>query len=156
MAAVSTIIGAIGVATSIAGTVGGVVAQQQQTRAAKKAEELRKKQMNFEADRERRQAIRQSIIQRSQALTTATNQGAQFGTALPGAFAQIRGDEARNIQGIESNRGIGNALFEQNARIADAQAMGSLFAGISSFGGALTSNAGTLGRLFQFSSRGAV
>jgi hypothetical protein len=161
MAAVTTVIAAIGVAASIAGTVVGFQAANQQAAAQKraaqaqaKAEEERKKAMNLDAFRKQKAMIREAQLAQATALSTAGAQGAESGSGLQGAYGGIWGQTQSNMQGVEQNREIGNRMFDYNiqayqanAQAAAAGGRAALGAGITTLGGMLTQNAGTIGRI---------
>lgn len=151
----------LGLGVSIFGTVMQMDAAQKAAAAQKKAlqfqmqaEASREQASKLDAMRRKREAIRQGIIQRSQALSTGTNQGAQYGTALPGAYGQIGGQTAFNIAGITGQQMLAGDVFAANRGVfrarkdeADAGAQSALGAGISSLGGALGKSLGSIGKL---------
>lgn len=129
-------------------------AQRRAIQAEQQAEAIRQQQMNLEAQRQKRQIIRQGILARSQAEAQATGQGAQFGTLLPGAQAAITGQTGYNQLGVSEAQSLGNSMFDVNQQIfqarrqeADAQTMAGIGQGLSSLGGALTKNLGPIGRI---------
>ena len=149
-------LGVAGAATSISGASEANQAQQAILAAEAKAEKVRQEAMLNDADRRRRQMIRQGIIQRSQALSTATNQGANESSALPGAFGQIQGNTSFAVSGVNEQVNFGTQLFKANqellaakSQLANAQETSSIGSSISSLGGSLISNAGTIGKLFN-------
>lgn len=164
MAALTTIIAGIGIAASIAGAAGSLYASQQQASAQKRAiaaqqeaERQRQLAMNLDAQRKKREQIRQAQVYRAQALATTTAQGASQGSGLEGAYGQISGQSGTNLQGINQNQEIGNNIFAANraygqaqADMADAQGSAATFQGISSLGGGLVSNAGTIGKIGRY------
>lgn len=150
MAAITSIVAAVGVAASIGGTVMGVVAQNKQADAAEKAESLREKQMSLEAERRQRQIRREQIVARSQALSNATAQGAGEGTGLQGAYGQISGTANNAKVETEQNRSIGAGIFQANAAAARAGGMAATGGGIASLGGAIIQNYGTFGRVGEY------
>jgi hypothetical protein len=154
-------IGAIG--TSVAGALGGLGAGGltgaagivgaglsafgaiQQAKGAKRAEALRQRQMNLQAARERRTTIRQSIIQRSQALNAAAASGVQ-GSGIEGGLGSIQSQTASNVQGINQGQELGNSMFSANRTISSGQTLSSIGAGVSSFGDFVTNNFGMMRR----------
>lgn len=150
MAAISTIIAGIGLAVGVAGTAVQVIGANQQAAAAKRAEDLRERQMNLEAQRQRRQAIRNALRARSIALTSATSQNAEGGSGLQGGFAQIGQQLGSNLQGINQSTEIGAGIFQANRDSAGASSLVSFGSGLSSLGGALVQNSETLGRVGTF------
>ena len=148
--------GTIGAGLSAIGTVAGVAGQFQQAagnrkaqNAQKRAEALRMKQAELDADRKRRETIRQQQIARANALATTTAQGAsaEGGSALGGAEGTIGGQAGRNIQEINSNLEFGRGIYKANQDSAAGYAMaargGTLSSagqGIASLGGQLVKN----------------
>ncbi len=126
-----------------ANIIGGVM----QTNAAKKAEAAREKQMNLDAARQRREVARQAIIARSVALSNATNQGASQGSGLPGGYGQITGEAGRQTVGINQNQEIGSDIFAANRAYYTASGITGFGSGLTSIGGAIMNNAGTINRL---------
>src|ERR1043165_6895456 len=91
---------------------------------------------------------------RAMSLTTATNQGAQFGTGLQGAYGETSGEYNTQGVAIGQNLQIGQNLFGINANIsadkialAQAQGQSAIGSGLSSLGGALVSSAGLFGKI---------
>lgn len=161
MAAISALIAGIGIAASLASTAVGFMgaqkqakAQKQQMRLQMQQNEERRKQMNLEATRRRRAAIREAQMARSTALATAQSQGAQMSTGLLGGYASITGASASNQKGINQTQEIGNNIFDLENQITSAKmkevsagTLGYAAQGISSVGNMLTSNAGTIARI---------
>jgi len=142
---------AVGAIAAIAGSVFGFMGQKKQAKAAEKAEKARKAQMQVEAARARREALRKQNVLRGQALATASNQGAQFSSALAGAQAQITGAAARESNAISSNEATGSRLFAYNKEYAAGSDLISLGQGIASIGGSLADAIPALSRQFNFS-----
>lgn len=156
-------IAAIGLGAQVVGGIMSYSAQQQmineQTVASKKAEANREQQMQLDAQRRRRQAIREGIMARSQNLAVATAQGAQ-GSGVQSALGGAIGMAQENQQGITSAEVIGGRIFQANRDYFDATQRGqsamAIGQGISALGGALVSNAGLFERVgAQFSGGGA-
>lgn len=123
-------IAAVGVGLAGYGAYQQFQGQKAATAASVNAENLRKKQMNLEAERQRRQAIREGVVSRGQAVNNAANQGAEQSSALQGGVAQTTAQAATNITSINQSETIGNAIFDANADLAKAQgqiAMGQSF-----------------------------
>jgi len=168
MTALSTIIAGIGVGISAAATAGQFHASAQQAGAQKQAiaaqqeaERQRQIAMNLDAARKQREISRQAQVARAQALATTTSQGASQGSGLEGAYGAISGQSGVNQTGVTKNLEIGNNIFAANAAVgaarsaeADAGAEASLFGGISSLGGSLVKNSGTLGKIGEYAGLG--
>lgn len=149
---------AVGILGSVVSLVGNVVsasAQQQmvneQTAASKRAENAREQQMQLDAQRRRRQAVRESLLARSMSLSAGVNQGAQYGTGVAGGMAGAVNQGLENQQGINSGEILGSRIFQANRDYFDATQRGqagmAMGQGISAIGGAITNNAGAIGRL---------
>lgn len=148
------VFGVIGTVMQVAAAQKAAKAQKAALAAQQRAETIRERAMEIDATRRRREQIRQGIIQRAQAQSAAVQQGAEHGTALPGAYSQIAGQTNYAVQGINSQETLGHELFATNRQVlqarkdeADAGAQSALGAGISSLGGAFGRSMGSLGRL---------
>jgi len=126
----------------------GMIAEQQ------KQEALRQQAMELDARRRQREILRNQQRARSMSLTTATAQGASFGSVLPGAFGQISGQAGTQGLGVSQNLEIGRGMFASNMVESqykmDYAAAGAQMAfgqGLSTLGGAIVSNLGTIGNL---------
>lgn len=163
MAAISTAIGlgiaAVGVGTSIYSASQQSDAAEAQIAAQQRAEAARQRAMEIDADRRRRQMVRQQVIARSQALATTTSQGAaglnREGSGLPGAYGQIAGATAFGLSGINLSEQTGTELFAANQDLlaakqdmSSAQSMAQIGGALSSFGGAMVNNYGAIDRIF--------
>lgn len=140
-----------GLAATAIGTGVQYAGQKRTTSALKRAERAREKQQGLEASRARRQAVRQSIIQRSLSLVTAANQGAAIGSSgVQGGQAGITATAGRDIQAVNQNEQIGSDIFAANRAYYSASGVTSAGQGLTSLGGALISNIGPIERLSTF------
>jgi hypothetical protein len=119
-------------------------ASQDAAKAADKEEDARQKSANLDALRRQRAVVREMQQQRALALSNATTQGASAGSGLQGAFASIQGEGQTNIAGIQQQNDLGNQVFAANRQQRRAETRGSLGEGISTLGGSLVKNAGTI------------
>lgn len=163
MAAISTLIagaglalGAFGAYQSYKSSQQANASQQQAIVAQQEAEALRKQQMDLDATRRRREILRQSVAARSASLAVTTAQGAAYegGSALPGAYGSISGRTNVNLAGINQNQELGGGIFEAHSNqltayknAANYQSQASMWQGVSSLGGSLLNNAGTIGQI---------
>lgn len=147
MAAISSIVAAVGVAAGIAGTVTQMRAAKKSEAAQKRAEALREAQMNLESRREKRSVARQAMIARASAVSNAEAQGGMGGSGLEGGLAQITAQAGTVRAASDQNLQLGNGMFAANRDIASANSMAAFGSGISSLGGALVSNSETIGRI---------
>lgn len=156
-----TAIAAIGLGLAGAGAVVGFMgnsqaadAQHELIAAQQHAEQIRNQAMELDAERRRRVQIRDGIIRRSQALATATSQGANESSGLQSAYGQITGNTSFAVAGINSAEKTGNELYQANLDAltaqqhgADAQELQQFGKGLSSLGGSLINNLGTISNL---------
>jgi hypothetical protein len=120
----------------------------------KRAEALRRRQMELDVSRRKREMIRTQVASMGTAEAVATNQGAQFGSALPGAYGGISGRTGVNMLGVNQNAELGGQIFDSNMRVSDhyrdaAMAGGEAAqgAGMVSMGGMLLSNSQRIGQV---------
>lgn len=163
MGLMTAIIG-IGVAATVAGTVVQAQAAQQQAKAQKqslaaqqRAEDTRQQQMNLDATRRQRQLFREQQRARAQGLAMTTAAGSSSGSIMAGLTGSIAGQTGVNVLGVEQNRELGDRAFSHireatrwNMAAASAGGRAAMGAGLSSFGGALISNAGAINRVGTF------
>lgn len=121
-----------------------------------KINEQKKTQMEMEARRNQLQQYRNIQRLRSQATAAAVNQGASYGSGLQGGLAEVTNQGTFNLAGIAGGLEIGRNIFNINddisskkMQLADVQASQAENQAWSSLGGALVSNAGTIGNLGQ-------
>ena len=119
----------------------------------------RQQQMKLEYNRYQMQQIRNLQLQRAMAITSATAQGANFGSGLPGGEAQGSGQVANNLRNATQNFEIGNKIFSLEDTMAmyrlqevtaktdmeKDKAQQELGGMVSSLGGPLGKLAGTFG-----------
>lgn len=126
---VPTLLTGAGAAASAAGTGASIlqtreanVAAEQQARASRRAEQLRKEQMLAESRKAQLDADREAIKQSAQVRANINNAGSNYGnSSAPGAAAGVfstLGTDRANIGGAEA-RGLG--LFDANAAAARAE-----------------------------------
>jgi hypothetical protein len=140
-------IGAIGLITTLVGTGLSVFGQFQAAKAAKKAEKQRKLQARLEAQRNRREIARRSVVARATALANAANQGAQFSSPALGGQSSVTSQGARQTVGTNQNERIGVNISNFNQKITQGNTLAGLGSGISSFGSSISNNIGTISSL---------
>lgn len=152
---------AVGAGMSIFGGISGAsnakaqaavssdIAGQEQNINAQKLQ-----QMQLQAGRMNLQNFRNVQQARSQGLTAATSQGAQFGSGLQGGQAQATDQGLYNSLGINQNLQIGTTIAGYNDKIsADKMQLASLGGDAatdqawSSAGNSVMGAAGTIGKL---------
>lgn len=147
---IGSALAAISTAATVVGTIGSTVMGLQQASAMQDAEDARKKQMNLDAMRTRRQAMREALRDRAVAQARATAQGASEGSGVQGGQAEIMGNFGNTFMQTNQNQQIGNQIFSANARAAQAGTMASAFSGLSSLAGSLMKAAPTINRVGNY------
>lgn len=109
-------------------------ASQEASAASARAEEARFKQMQLDARRRELEIQRNVQRTRATALARTSSQGAQFGSALPGAYAQITQEGGRQTLALEQNLEIGEQIFEANQDVFEAQSRGAAAQGRAAMG----------------------
>lgn len=128
MGAMANPIGAVGmlggIGASIYGGIKSYEAAQGQFGAEQKifgleaqAEAQRKQMMELNARRSALQVVRNQQRARSMAVSTSTQQGAQFGSGVQGAYGQISGQSGVGLLGINQQLQAGENLFGINSQI---------------------------------------
>jgi hypothetical protein len=140
MSAVSSITLGVGLAISAIGTGVAVKGQMDAASAQGDAEQARKKQMELDAMRRKRESIREAIQGRSLALSNATSSGAAEGSGLQGGLAQVTGQMGRNLSDTGQNVALGNQIFNANMKAASAGGMAAFGSGMQDLGSTIASN----------------
>lgn len=137
-------------------------ATQQQIEAERRAEALRREQMELDARRRQREIVRQQQRTRAAALATATAQGTSQGSGLQGAYGAIAGQSGVNMLGVSQNLEFGQRMFGINSDISDARlayanagTMMSEGRGWSNLGSSLFASMDPASRVFGGLGRGA-
>jgi hypothetical protein len=150
MAAFTALAGAIGVASSLAGTAVSFMGQMNAQKEAKKQAAIARTQVNLEASRNRRQIIRQAMIARSEATSNATAQGAAKGSGLAGGLAQATAESGANVSNVNLGQQLSEQMYKSKIRASNAETLSSIGSGLSSLGGAFTTNQQEIGRLGEY------
>lgn len=134
MAVFSSIAAALTVVSGIVGIAVSAIGAYTQAKGAKKAEDIHKRQMDLQAERDRRGSLRQALIARATATSNATAQGADQGSGLAGGLGSISNQNAQNQQGINQGQQLGTQMFAANRQISRGQTMQSMGGAIQGFG----------------------
>lgn len=140
MAAVSSILMGVAVAgTAVAykGKKQEAQGRSEMTTASIQAENARERQMLVEAQRAQRDIARKAQVARSMAVVRGANQGALYGSAIPGAEGQIASQAGQESNAVEQNKDIGSDIFAANRAYAKASQKTSEGASIAGFGTSL-------------------
>jgi len=177
MAALTTIIGAAGLAVAGYGAVKqwdavesqneaiavGRQGAQQVEQGTRQVEAARKEQDRLNFLRERNRIFRAAQNARSAALSRSVYSGAQYSSSLGGAYGQIAGEEGRQQVALSENLNIGGRIYAGNAiasegrglesqsrgMSASASGMNQLGAGLFGLGTSLVNNAPTIQNIGQ-------
>lgn len=141
------LIAAIGLGLSAAGAFEQFTGAKKAEKGAERAENARQAAQNLDAQRRKRQIIRDAQLARSQALANATAQGAQEGSGLQGGLAQISGEKNDSILGVNLNQQLGNEVFAANKQQRQGQSQANVGQAIQSVGGAIMQNRGAIERV---------
>jgi hypothetical protein len=153
--AAATALAIAGIGAGIAGFIGGSGAAQKEAAIQKqifaqqqKIEEQKRLGMELDANRRTIQTVRAVQQARSLALSNSTAQGGAKGSGLMGGYSQIAGQGNAGLLAINQNLDIGENISSANQQIsglnmqlAQAKADESMWSGLSSLGGKLTSAA---------------
>lgn len=128
----------IGAVASVGGTLAAVNQQ-------KKAARLQQRQMDLQAARERRQAIREAQIRRAQGQATAQGLGVGSSSVAAGGAASLSSQ-------LGGTLGFSSQMSGLSSGIAMANQKASFFGGVAQIGAGLFTKAGgfdTLGGMFK-------
>jgi hypothetical protein len=89
-------------------------AQEKASAESRKAEELRRLQMRLDADRTRRDILRNRLFVSAVAKARAFAQGAEKSSGLMGSLGQITAQANRQLTALRQNLGIGEGIFSAN------------------------------------------
>lgn len=122
-----TIIAAV---SSVAGVASGVKAAKEQKRGV----EIQRQQAQAQANRQRRQAIRQNLIARSQLENQATAAGVSGGSGFAGGLSSATSQFGANLGYSGTQQGLQNRLFQAQSAQASATGLSQTFGAIGSLG----------------------
>lgn len=117
MFGIDDILGGVGVAGSIAGSLfggrgrGDAFSERMSGLLSIQQNLLRQTQMNLDANRRKRDIIRQAQVATANAEASASNSGALNSSGIEGARAGISGQAGVNYLGVSQNQEIGNQMF---------------------------------------------
>lgn len=152
MAGFSAAIALGGLALSGYGAYTQYQGQKQAASAQKQQEAIRRRQMNAEANRQRRAAIREATLARGSAVNIAA--GALGGeitgsSVIEGINAGTFGRAAYNVGQTNVSQTLGGEMFAAKAAESSAMSTAAMGSGLSSLGGMLMSNNTRLADLFS-------
>lgn len=145
----ATTIAIAGLAAAAGGTALNYKGQKDQAAAQRRAEAIRERQMQVEADRARRDALRTAMRERALANASATAQGAYAGSGIGGGVAQIQSNAGYRVGAVNTNEFFGEQLFRANEAFAQGGSVAAIGTGLTRLGSAAFTNAQTVGNIFQ-------
>ena len=159
MAAFTSIMAGLGLASSL-GSAGygffsrGGGGSEEIARISQAENAIRMRQVELDAERRKRDVIRQAQVATAQVENNAANSGGLNSSAVVGATSAISGQAGVNYQGIDQNLDLARNLYTLGNQRGQAlwnnsreQARRS---GIMQLAGAFSKSAGTIGKLGQF------
>lgn len=119
-----------------------------------KVNDQRKMAMEVDARRRQLEVVRNNQKARAMSETTATNQGAAFGSGLQGAYGGIGGQSGTNFLGVNQNLEIGRNIFGLDTQISQDRVAAAGYQGdqasgqaLSQLGGSIMGAAGKVGNM---------
>lgn len=134
MAAISTVISAVGVGFGVKGAF-------DQAKAQRKSDKLSQRRADLESKREKRKLIRNAQVARADIESAGVAGGAQFSSGVAGGKAGVQGRTQDNVLVINQGREIG-------AGISSASGLANRGKAFTAIGQGLQGNAKLLGRIF--------
>lgn len=139
---------AIAAVATTAGTAYSVVKGQEASAASKRAEGLRKQQMQLEQMQKQRKAIRDFQLKRATSLSNISGQtGTLSNSAYGGATSGLSAGLGSSLGELSQAGAIGEGMFEANAAYSEATASQQTGAAIGSFGKDLFNSAPAISRI---------
>lgn len=150
-------LGAVSTGLQIFGASEQASGEKKQSEALLNEETARHKQFTLDFQRQRLEAVRNSIITRSLAVAAGASQGALNSSSVRSGAANTANKAAYQIQGLNQNQAIGEEVFQARREYYDAGGQVAFGQGLSSLGGVIGSNAETLAKVgtFAFGKLGA-
>jgi hypothetical protein len=122
------ILAAIGGASAVASVVQGNKAAKAQQRGV----EAQRQQAQSQANRSRRQAIRQNLIARAQLQNQATAAGVSGGSGFSGGLSSATSQFGANLGFSGVQQGLQNNIFQAQSQAIKYQGRASAFSALSS------------------------
>ena len=158
MAAFSTIFAGLGLASSLGSAAYGFASRGGSSgdiaRISQQENAVRMYQVQLDAERRKRDVIRQSQVATAQIENNAANAGGSNSSAVVGATSAVSGQAGVNLQGIEQNLQFAQTLYSLGSQRAQAlwnnSQEQSRRAGIMQLAGAFCKSAGTIGKFAEY------
>lgn len=137
-----------GAATSTFGSFSKSGHQKELLKAQLQEEQLRRTQMEYDAQRSQRQLIRNAQTAASVQRSNAEASGANYGSASGGAKGQIQGQYGEMSNQIAQNLKIGEGIFDLNEKEARLKSKIGLDQDVVGLGSTISGMGGSMGRMF--------
>lgn len=122
--------------SAVAGVATGIKAAREQ----QKGVEIQRQQALAQANRQRRQAIRQNLIARSQLQNQAVAAGVAGGSGIAGGLSSATSQFGANLGYSGMQQGLQNRLFQAQSAQARAAGLSQAFGAVSSLGFKMLAN----------------
>ncbi len=136
-----------GLGVSGAGLVMQSDANERANKLSIASEKAKENAIRLDAQRKRREIIRQGIMARAQALAAGTASGAQHGSGLPGALGMAANQTGFNIAGINQSEQNASEQFRFQRQISEAKGDMAMGQGLTALGGNITNSLGSIQKL---------
>lgn len=150
---IPAIMGALGLISTglqIFGGVSSFIGQENQSAALKEEEKARHKQFLLDFQRQRLEAVRQSIIARSLALAAGASQGALGSSSVRTGVSGTTNKLNYQLLGLQQNQNIGEEVFQARQDYFDAGGTVAFGQGLSTLGATITNNRDEVSRLLTY------
>lgn len=127
--------------------LGQMRSQKEAAAISQKQEDVRERQAQVAALRERREIARRAISQRAVALSNATAGGASESSGYAGGVAQITSEEGRLTGAVTQNLDLGEQMFGLNKQLASVKGDIATYQGLGEFGKAGVTSSDAIGRI---------
>ena len=142
------VVGAIGTAAAVGGTIAQISGQRRMAAASKQAEALRKQQMMAEEAARRRNTLRQMFARQAAARAIAANQGSQGSSAEAGALSGIASQAGMDINASFQTQARSTGIFNANASFAEGQGLSNIGGAFEKFGSGMVQKAPVISDIF--------
>ncbi len=146
----SLALGAVSTGLQIFGATQQASGEEKQSEALLNEETARHKQFTLDFQRQRIEAVRNSIITRSLAVQAGASQGALNSSSVRSGAGNAANRAAYQIEGLNQNQAIGEEVFQARREYYDAGGQVAFGQGLSTLGATIGSNVDTLSKLGTF------
>jgi len=125
---------AIAATIAILGTTHSVTQQRKASKQMKRANKLKRRVADVQANRERRAQVRRGLSQRASIENLAGQTGTLSSSGAQGGVSNVTAQESSNLAFVDQQQVVGKQLSIFNQRAADAQssaAIGSAVSGVA-------------------------